>query len=182
MKAANVLLVALAWHLSAAEPLSVRLDVPFFRQEKNGCGAASVAMVMHYWKPANSVPSPDAVYRRLYDPQRYGIPLADMRSYLQSQGFNAFTLRAQWSDLENHLAKRRPVVVGLRKKKEGLLHYATIVGLEHDQVWLNDPTRKNPHKVKRAAFEKDWALADRWILIAAPTNPNAAPQSSAAPQ
>ena len=28
----------------------VQLDVPFLRQKKNGCGAASVAMVLHYWE------------------------------------------------------------------------------------------------------------------------------------
>ncbi len=177
MRAAHLLLLTLAWPLCAAEPLSVRLEVPFFRQDKNGCGAASVAMVLHYWKPARSVPSPEDVYRRLYDAQRNGIPLTEMRSYLQSQGFNAFTLRAQWPDVESHLAKRRPVVVGLRKKKDGLLHYATMVGIERESVWLNDPTRKKPHRMKRTDFEKHWALADRWILIAAPSNPSAPSQT-----
>ena len=174
MRAAHSLLAGLVWSLSAAEPPPVRLEVPFFQQEKNGCGAASVAMVLHYWNPAGSVPSPDDVYRRLYDAQRNGIPLAEMRSYLQSQGFNAFTLRAEWSDLENHLARRRPIVVGLRKKKDGLLHYATLVGTEPGSVWLNDPTRKRPHRMKRTAFEKLWALADRWILVAALAHPGPA--------
>ena len=34
----------------AAQQPGVWLDVPFVRQEKNGCGAASIAMVMQYWQ------------------------------------------------------------------------------------------------------------------------------------
>jgi hypothetical protein len=35
--------------MPAAEDSGVWLDVPFVRREKDGCGAASVAMVMQYW-------------------------------------------------------------------------------------------------------------------------------------
>ena len=34
----------------AAERSGVWLDVPFVKQQKNGCGAASIAMVMRYWQ------------------------------------------------------------------------------------------------------------------------------------
>ena len=33
----------------------VWLDVPFVRQEKDGCGAASIAMVMQYWQRQRAV-------------------------------------------------------------------------------------------------------------------------------
>jgi Papain-like cysteine protease AvrRpt2 len=36
--------------LVAAEPAGLWLDVPFVKQEKDGCGAASIAMVMQYWR------------------------------------------------------------------------------------------------------------------------------------
>ena len=37
--------------LSGPRNLSgVWLDVPFVKQEKNGCGAASIAMVMQFWQ------------------------------------------------------------------------------------------------------------------------------------
>src|ERR1043165_5812507 len=36
--------------LALGTPASgVWLDVPFIKQEKDGCGAASIAMVMQYW-------------------------------------------------------------------------------------------------------------------------------------
>ncbi len=36
--------------LLAADLPGVWLDVPFVKQEKDGCGAASIAMVMQYWQ------------------------------------------------------------------------------------------------------------------------------------
>jgi ABC-type bacteriocin/lantibiotic exporter with double-glycine peptidase domain len=149
--------------VAAAAPL----EVPFFQQQKNGCGAASVAMVMHYWKPGT--PSAAEVYRELYQPEPKGIPLADMRRYLEAAGFRAFTLRGEWSDLDTHVAKGRPIIVGLKPRRSGRLHFAVVVGLDGDSLWLNDPTRKRPHRVKRSEFQKQWDLADRWMLLASPS-------------
>jgi predicted double-glycine peptidase len=151
----------------AGEPLRV----PFFRQLKNGCGAASVAMVMHYWKPA--APSSAQVYRHLYLPERKGIPLADMRRYLEDSGFRAFTLKGQWSDLEEHLAKGRPLIVSLKKRRSGPMHFAVLSGVDGDYIWLNDPTRKKPNRVKRPEFQKQWELAERWVLITSPPGDSA---------
>jgi len=36
--------------LCAADPSGIWLDIPFVKQEKDGCGAASIAMVMQYWQ------------------------------------------------------------------------------------------------------------------------------------
>lgn len=161
--------VVMVLAVSAASAWTAQLDVPFFRQQKNGCGAASVAMVAHYWsKPPATAPPATEVYRRLYAADRNGIPLADMKRYLEELGFRAFTLRGQASDLEAHLAKGRPVIVGLKPGRSKGLHFAVLAGTEGERVWLNDPTRKQPHWVKRDQFEKQWQLADRWMLLAAP--------------
>lgn len=168
MSAARLLCgLLLAAHLIAAAPL----EVPFFRQEKNGCGAASVAMVAHYWAArgaAQPAPQPRAVYERLYDAGRHGIALADMRRYLGELGYRAFTFRGAWDDLTEHLAKGRPVIVGLRKTPEKDLHFVVLTGAEEERVWMNDPTRKRPRRVGRNDFEKQWEPAGRWILLATP--------------
>lgn len=152
---------------SAQSSPTPSLTVPFFRQQKNGCGAASVAMVAHYWSP-QSAPAPEAVYDRLIDAERKGILLAHMKSYFEELGFQAFTLKAQWTDLHAHLAKGRPIIVGLREGSRRRLHFAVLTGIEDEHVWLNDPTRKQTSRTGRARFEKQWAGADRWILLATP--------------
>lgn len=158
-----VALVCTLAAIAACEPLTV----PFFRQQKNGCGAASVAMVAHYWDAAKA-PAPEAMYDRLIDAERKGIRLADMKSYLEELGFQAFTLHGKWSDLEQHLGKGRPVIVSLQAGRTKRLHFAVLVGIEDEHVWMNDPTRKSAHRTERKKFEKQWAGAEHWMLLATP--------------
>jgi ABC-type bacteriocin/lantibiotic exporter with double-glycine peptidase domain len=149
--------------LAPGEPLTV----PFVRQEKNGCGAASIAMVAQYWN-RDGAPEPHAIYGRLIDPKHQGIELAAMKSYLEEIGFQAFTLRGKWSDLEQHLAKGRPIIVSLQEGTTKRLHFAVLAGVEEQSVWMNDPTRKAAHRADRAKFEKQWEGANRWMLLATP--------------
>lgn len=156
-----------------AAATDVRLDVPFFRQEKKGCGSASVAMVVHYWGRQYfglglQSEDPKEVHEQLYSSEVGGIRLSDMKRYLQERGFHAFTLRASWEDLEDHLSKRRPVIACLKNGPRAALHYAVVVGFEGKRVWINDPARRKRKSLKRSSFDKRWAAADRWVLLAVP--------------
>jgi ABC-type bacteriocin/lantibiotic exporter with double-glycine peptidase domain len=105
----------------------------------------------------------------LYDAERKGILLAEMKRYLEGLGYHAFTLRGRWTDLETHLAKGRPLIVGLKKSARSKgLHFAVLTGAESGWVWLNDPTRSRPNRMKRSSFEKQWRAAGEWLLLAAP--------------
>jgi len=158
------LLAAVACSGATVQPL----DIPFIRQEKNGCGAASVSMVMQYWGQAAKSPDPEQVYRRLYDADRKGIPLAAMKRYFEEHGFRAFTLRGQWSDVEHNIAKGRPVIVGLKPKSSAGMHFAVVAGAGDGKVWLNDPTSRKARRLKLAKFQHQWELAGGWMLLAAP--------------
>ncbi len=163
MRLAPVLaLLAATYWAPAAWPL----EVPFYAQKKNGCGAASVAMVMHYW--GNQKVAPEQVYGALYRPSQKGILLADMKRYLEAMQFRVFTLRGEWADVEAHLSKSRPLIVGLRKTPAAAMHFVVVTAVGDDRVWLNDPTRGKPNRLKRLEFERRWALADRWMLLALP--------------
>lgn len=141
------------------------LDVPFFEQKKNGCGAASVAMVMEYWRDDVDAAK---VYAELGGNAAGGTALDAMRKYLEDAGFRAFTLRGEWSDIEKHLEKRRPLIVALRPGPSKRLHFAVVAGVDTGHVRLNDPTRRNSVQMKRSNFEKQWTLAEKWMLVAAP--------------
>lgn len=130
-------------------------------------------MVAHYWAKQHpdlvlrSEP-PQAVYQRLYPTEASGVRLSDMRDYLREQGFNAFTLKASWEDIEAHVSKRRPVIVCLKKGVRSPLHYVVVVGVEAERVWINDPAKRKKKALKRSTFEKRRAAADNWILLAVP--------------
>src|SRR5216684_880984 len=55
-----VLLLGVCGVLLAADLPGVWLDVPFVKQEKDGCGAASIAMVMQYWQAQQGQPANDS--------------------------------------------------------------------------------------------------------------------------
>jgi ABC-type bacteriocin/lantibiotic exporter with double-glycine peptidase domain len=159
--------------LIAAQPPSVLLEVPFVPQEKNGCGAASIAMVMGYWhmqQPSGSAPPQAAdIQRLLYSPRLRGIPASGMIGYFEQHGFRTFAIEGEWSDIEQNLSKGRPVIVAL-KPGRGDLHYVVLTGLEsmQDLVIKHDPADRKWVKQHRKQFEREWKAAGRWLLLALP--------------
>ena len=148
---------------------SAWIDVPFVKQqEANGCGAAAIAMLMRYWEREDA--DPQKIYQALYTQEARGIRGADMERYLRENGFRTFVFRGAWEDLEQHLAKGRPLVVCLRGEGAGRLHYLVVAGVDaaRSLVIVNDPARRKLIKVERGLFEKDWNAANRWTLLAVP--------------
>src|SRR2546426_11825706 len=127
--------------MPAAEDSGVWLDVPFVSQEKDGCGAASIAMVMQYWfrkqagkdacapracAPGESVNAAE-IHRALYAPGARGVYASAMERYFKQRGFNTFAFRGEWEDLLNHLRKGRPLIVALKPPEAGApLHYVVV--------------------------------------------------------
>ena len=169
--------------LFAATPSGIWLDVPFVKQEKDGCGAASVSMIMQYWEHQQgqtSQPSSDAVtiQRALYSPQAHGIYASAIENYLRQNDFQTFAVEGTWADLRHHLEKGRPLLVALKPGGNAPLHYVVVAGLDQEDgiVLQNDPAQRKLLKQNRADFERDWKRADNWMLLALPAS--TAPESA----
>jgi ABC-type bacteriocin/lantibiotic exporter with double-glycine peptidase domain len=168
-----LVLLVLSGVLFAAEPSRMWLDIPFIKQTKDGCGAASIAMVMQYWQRQQQGPAtPDAeqIQRALYSPEAHGIYASGMERYFQQHGFRAFAFRGEWNDLKEHLAKGRPLIVALQPQRDATLHYVVVAGLDEQQaiVLKNDPAERKLLKQDRSSFEKEWRAAGNWTLLAVP--------------
>lgn len=166
--------------LFAAERSGVWLDVPFVAQEKNACGAASIAMVMQYWESQQGKPaSTDAkqIERALLSRHARGIYASEMKRYFEQHGFRALAFRGDWEALKQHLEKGRPLIVALNQGHHDL-HYVIVAGLDwtQDAVLKNDPAERKLLKQGRSSFEKQWKAAGNWTLLAVPQQ--AAPSSS----
>lgn len=153
----------------------VWIDVPFIKQEKNGCGSASIAMVMQYWLKqqgrATDAGEADAIeiQRALYSPGADGIYASAMKRYLQEHGFRAFSFRGEWSDFDDQIGKGRPLIVALKQPGAGSsLHYVVVAGVDRDFVFVNDPAQRKLLKQERPGFEKQWSATDNWTLLALP--------------
>ena len=154
----------------------VWLDVPFIRQQKDGCGAASIAMVMQYWFKQKDKPldmSADAVeiQRVLYSSKDHGIRASELEDYFQQHNFQTFAFAGKWDDLKHHIEKGRPLIVAVKPSSlESSLHYVVVVGVDpgEEVVYLNDAAQRKLLKQDRATFEKQWGAVKHWTLLALP--------------
>jgi ABC-type bacteriocin/lantibiotic exporter with double-glycine peptidase domain len=164
----------------AAEASAVWLDVPFVKQGKNACGAASIAMIMQYWQQQRGL-SPNAeadegqIQIALYSSEAHGIYASDLQNYLRGHGYQAFAFQGRGEDLRQHLEKGRPLIVALKPAPGAPLHYAVVAGFDagHDLVLLNDPAERKLMKQDLASFEKEWKSAGYWTLLAVPQSEEA---------
>lgn len=163
----------------ATPPKAVWIDVPFVHQPREGCGAASLAMVMQYWAAQQKLapgPASDvgAIQHDLYSPSKHGILASSMTAYLRAHGFEVFALSGRWSDLQTQLSKGRPLIVALRPQGQTELHYVVVDGIDPARglVMMNDPEERKLLSQERAPFEKDWSATQDWMLLAVPASPS----------
>lgn len=155
----------------AAAPLNIWLDVPFVAQQKNGCGPASIAMVMEYWQKERAAARDDAAeIMRTLAPRRDGIRASDMVRAFEQHNYRAFAYAGEWSDIEHQLAEGRPLIAAVRPEGGDDLHYVVIAGIDDAQqlVLLNDPAQRKLLKESRAQFEHEWKATANWTLLAVP--------------
>jgi len=161
--------------LYGAERSAVWLDVPFIKQQRNACGAASIAMVMQYWQQhqgrSPSGYSDEArIQVALYSANAHGIYASDLQNYFRDHGYRAFAFPGRQEDLRQHLEKGRPLIAALKPGAGAPLHFVVVVGWDAEQrlVLLNDPAQRKLIKQDLVSFEKEWKGAGNWTLLAVP--------------
>jgi uncharacterized protein YvpB len=181
------LLIAIFFTAAATYPFAqpqdpdkagIWLDVPFIKQTFEGCGSASIAMLMQYWSVHGTQIAPeradaDAIQRQLYSRKGHGIYASDLEKYLRESGFRVFALRGEWSDLRDHLSKGRPLILSIEpRSSRAPLHYVVATGMDwqRDAVFVNDPARGKLLRIERAEFEKEWLATKNYLLLAVPAS------------
>lgn len=150
------------------------LDVPYVRQVDAGCGAAAIAMVMQYWIRQDKRLDPaaadaDRIFKLLAPSPGKGISGQALKRYLEGQGFDAFVFDGEMRDLQQHLAKGRPLVVCLAPRtSRALLHYVVAVGVSDSEVVLHDPARGQLFHEGLQRFSREWKATGNWALLAVP--------------
>jgi len=169
------------WNQQApAQSSGVWLEVPFVKQTEDGCGSASIAMLLQYWSAhgaAVEVGRADAaaIQKQLYSRKARGIFASDMQRYLRDSGFREFTVRGDWSDLRQHLEQGRPLIVSIQPGSARVpLHFVVVTGMDwqSEAVFVHDPARGKLLRVERQEFEKEWQAARNWMLLAVPAAAN----------
>jgi predicted double-glycine peptidase len=177
-------LPALFAQAAPAKNSGVWLEVPYVKQTEDGCGSASIAMLLQYWNAhgtsiAEGRANVSAIQKQLYSRKARGIFASDMERYFRDSGFREFAIRGEWRDLREHLEHGRPLIVSIQPdgQPSGLkapLHYVVVTGMDWDReaVFVNDPARGKLLRIERQEFEKEWEAARKWMLLAVPTATN----------
>jgi ABC-type bacteriocin/lantibiotic exporter with double-glycine peptidase domain len=139
------------------------LKVPFVAQHKNTCGAASLTMVLRYWKDDVSH---DDVARELVRPELSGIAGSRLAEFARDRGFEAVTYRGDMAQLRDFVGKGRPLVVAWHLGGSRY-HDVVVVGFddEHEAVLVHDPAAGASRAVGVVKFEKRWGGAGYWTLL-----------------
>lgn len=151
------------------------IDVPFVAQQGEGCGAASIAMVMQYWERKRDQGfHPESGYttidRALYSRTAHGIYASAMERYLRKNGYTVFTFAGQTDDLAQHVAKGRPLIAALEPGTGQPLHFVVVAGVDpvRHLVLMNDPAQRKLMEEDQTRFEQEWKAAGNWTLLALP--------------
>ncbi len=141
------------------------LPVPFIPQQKDGCGAAALAMVLRYL----DLPGDHReIAARLQEPSLHGIRGSRLATFAQEQGLVAIPYAGDMQNIRAYLAKGRPLIVawGLGR---GRFHNVVVLGLDdaNGDVIVHDPARGAHRRVPRQTFEKRWKEAGHWTLVVA---------------
>lgn len=165
---------------NTAKSSGIWLDVPFIKQSEDGCGSASIAMVLQYWSAhgieiASGRADVDAIQKQLYSRKAHGIFASDIERYVRESGFREFAVRGAWDDLRQHLGQGRPLIISMQPgKSKAPLHYVVVTGMDwvRDAVFVNDPARGKLLRIERQEFDKEWLAAGNWMLLAVPAQVN----------
>ena len=143
-------------------------QVPFFPQEQYQCGPAALATVL---LASDVAVTPQQLVSQVYVPGRQGSFQAEMMAATRNHGRLAYELAPSLEVLLTEINAGHPVLVlqNLGLDWYPQWHFAVVKGydLEERQLILNSGTREN-YALPLSTFERTWARAEHWAMVALP--------------
>ncbi|MGA8514321.1 MAG: PA2778 family cysteine peptidase [Burkholderiaceae bacterium] len=143
-------------------------SVPFIAQDDYQCGPAALAMVAQH----AGVPQSLATWvQQVYVPARQGSLQSEMLAASRRNGLVAYPLAPRLDALLREVAAGHPVLVlqNLAFAFSPVWHYAVVIGFDAAQgsVTLHSGRTENLH-MPLTTFERTWARAEHWAMLALP--------------
>jgi ABC-type bacteriocin/lantibiotic exporter with double-glycine peptidase domain len=145
--------------------LAAPIAVPFVPQQKDTCGAASLAMVLRFWGVAADH---DELAAAAAEAGQRGASGARLAELARARGLFALAYEGDLRQLEESLEKGRPIVVALGAGSGRLQHDVVVVGIEAGHVLLHDPSEGRDRRVRTREFERRWSATGHWSLLVLP--------------
>jgi tetratricopeptide (TPR) repeat protein len=138
--------------------------VPFFAQDDNLCGPASLAMVA---QAAGSAVTPEQLTPQVYLPGRQGALQVEMLAAARRQGLVPYVLAPALQALLAEVAAGEPVLVlqNLALPISPRWHYAVVIGYDRERqdVILHSGTTARL-VMPLSTFEYTWARSGHWAV------------------
>jgi ABC-type bacteriocin/lantibiotic exporter with double-glycine peptidase domain len=166
-----VLLHACASSPPVAEsgPAHIVHGVPFYAQETDRCGPASLAGVMNFW---NVAASPAEIAAEIYSKSARGTLTLDMVLYPQRKGLGAEQYSGGLDDLRKKIDAGLPLIVLVDKGFSVLevAHFMVIVGYDGEGVIANSGGNRGEF-ISEKDFLRMWKRTNYWTLLIKPGGP-----------
>jgi len=143
-------------------------DVPFFPQEENYCGPASLASVLGYW--GHNI-SQEEVAREIYTPQIKGAITVDLANYAKRKGFDAVSYKGDLEKLKFEIEKGHPVILFLHMGNSIVprRHYIVVVGYDESmKAVIAYSGREKDILIPYDELLKSWERTGYWTLLILP--------------
>lgn len=140
--------------------------VPFYAQETNQCGPASLAGVMNFWE----IPvSPSDIAREIYSKSAGGTLNMDMVLYPQRKGLVAEQYSGGMDDLRRKIDAGFPLIVLVDKgfSVVEVAHFMVIIGYGEGGVIVNSG-RERGEAIAENDFLRAWRRTNYWTLLIRP--------------
>ncbi|MBI1834019.1 MAG: C39 family peptidase [Candidatus Andersenbacteria bacterium] len=142
-----------------------------YRKQKypHSCGPAVLEMMLH---AAGTRVSHERLIRDTKATPTYGTSRADMIRVLRQYGLHTHThINSSLAEITFFLQHHIPVAVNYRDLVENQGHFAVVVGIKNNVVYLHDPDYQAHYKIPAKVFMRRWhgrhlTTNRKWILTA----------------
>lgn len=142
--------------------------VPFFPQDRDQCGPASLASVLRFY---GTNINPDEISKEIYLPGIKGTLNIDLVFYARSKGLSAEAYHGDMADLKRQVAQGRPLLLflnlGLKIFPVG--HYIVVTGFnDRDNIIFAHSGVERDKPIPYSEFMRAWGKGDFWTLLVRP--------------
>jgi len=147
---------------------SHRLVVPFFADNTDQCGPATLASVLTYWGVSTQ---PGILKKEVYLPLLRGTLPIDMLLGAQAYGMKAESYKGSLDNIKSELESGHPLIaflnLGYKLFPQG--HYIVITGYDDQQqgLYIHSGLEQNKF-LSYERFFRDWKKTGQWTLLVLP--------------
>ncbi len=151
-------------------------NLPYFPQEDDQCGPASLATVLG---ARNIAVTPQALREKVYIPAKQGSLKTEMVAQARRHGMLVYRLDPQLTDIFTEVSGGNPVLVLQNLGFDWLprWHFSVVIGYDISQQIVTLRSGKHrAYNVSLPLFSKTWNRADNWAVVI--MDPSTLPQTA----